>query len=33
MLRPARPCGRCCTRVHGRSASPPAADRWRWPPR
>ena len=24
---PARPCGRCCTRVPGRSASPPAAGR------
>ena len=30
---PARPSGRCCTRVRGRSASPPAGGRSRWPPR
>jgi len=29
----ARPSGRCCTSVHGRSASRPASGRSHWPPR
>jgi len=33
MLGSANPSGRCCTRVHGRSASPRAGGRSRWPPR
>ena len=33
MLGPARPCGRCCIRVHGHLASLPAGGRSRSPPR